>query len=84
MTSMKDKCDFSKCRFCEEVVTWITGRPFHTQDVRCVDCELNNWHLSCPVEFVEHKCDGYKKHLEVQKVLQARAILRDREARGYL
>ncbi len=62
-----------RCRYCPIQVTWSLGRPFEIFDTA----------LGEPT-YQPHQCDGYKKHREEQEALQAKAILIDREQRGYL
>lgn len=61
-----------QCRYCSIQVHWSLGRPFEVFDV-----DGEPWYRP-------HKCDGWKKHLEQQEELQAKAVLLDRERRGYL
>lgn len=61
------------CRYCPIQVTWSLGRPFEVVDT----ANGEPW-------YQPHKCDGYLKHQEEQRRLQAKAVLIDREQRGYL
>lgn len=62
-----------QCRYCSSQVTWSMGRPFEVIDM----ANGEPW-------YQPHKCEGWQAHQEEQKRLQARAVLIDREQRGYL